>query len=55
MNDNENIVKLLLIQDIEMEVADIFHQTPIFYAVKYRSFKSLKLLIEFKSNINHRE
>lgn len=56
MNDSVSILNILLENRIKTEVEELKEkQTPIFYAMKYSSFKVLKILIERKANINHRE
>jgi len=56
MNDSVAILNVLLENRINIEVEETKEkQTPLFYALKYSSFKVFKILIERNADINHRE
>ena len=53
MNDNINLIKYLLGNDINQNKQDTkFLQSPVYYAIQYRAYNSLKILIEHGCNLN---
>ncbi len=56
MNDSVNILNILLENKIEINHQEYKEgQTPIFYALKYSSFKVLKILLTRNTDIDKKE
>jgi ankyrin repeat protein len=55
MNDNQRITRLLVLNGCNIEQEDTTGQSPLFICVNYRSYKSLKILIENGCDINKQE
>ena len=56
MNDCTKILKVLLDYKITLDQEEFQeYQTPLFFALKYSSFKVMKILIDNNSNLNKRE
>ena len=55
MNDNDELVKMLCLHNINVDQQDFNGQTPLFYSIMYRAYKSLKIIINFKPNLNIQE
>jgi hypothetical protein len=54
MGDHYTALKLLINNGINVEQNDIKGHTPIFYAITYRAYKSLKILAKF-CDLNKKE
>ena len=56
MCDNKEVVKFLLLNDIKVNIKEkINEQTPIFICIKYRAYKSIKLILNYGCEINLQE
>lgn len=56
MCDNKEVTKFLLLNDIKVNLKErINEQTPLHLAIKYRSYKSMKLIINYGCEINSQE
>ncbi len=54
MGDHYNVTKLLLTKELNIEQEDVKGHTPLFYALTYRAYKSLKILAKF-CDLNKKE
>ena len=55
MNDHFELTKILLLHNIKINQLDFNGQSPVFYAIFYRAYKSLRLLINFNTELNIQE
>jgi len=56
MNDSVSILNILLENKINIDHQEVKEkQSPIFYALKYSSFKVLKVLVTRDADVNKRE
>ena len=56
MNDNTEILKIILDEEIYLDQKDFKNgQTPVFFAMKYNSFKVLRILLIRGANVNENE
>ena len=55
MNDHYELTRILCLYNIDLNRKDFNGQTPIFYAITYRAYKSLRVLVEYNSELNLQE